>query len=74
MQLRLPWTLSFVREWWPRMSLLSVLRLRDYELRREGGTLRVELSTPLHIYRLVFTEFTQPTDCACDSNLELDLG
>ncbi len=28
-----PWTISLIREWWPYMSLRSVLRLRDYELR-----------------------------------------
>ena len=32
-----PWTLSFIREWRPYMSLPSVLRLRDYELRSAGG-------------------------------------
>src|SRR5258707_1309431 len=34
---KLPWTLSFVFEWWPHMSLQSVLRLRDYELRSNRG-------------------------------------
>lgn len=34
---KLPWTLSFVLEWWPHMSLQSVLRLRDYELRSTRG-------------------------------------
>ncbi len=37
---KLPWTLSFVREWWPHMSLRSVLRLRDYELRSTRGGAR----------------------------------
>lgn len=32
-----PWTISFIREWWPYMSLRSVLRLRDYELRSARG-------------------------------------
>ena len=35
--LKLPWTLSFVREWWPYMSFSSVLRLRNYELRNSRG-------------------------------------
>src|SRR5437762_12335863 len=34
---KLPWTVTFIREWWPNMSLLSVLRLRDYEIRNERG-------------------------------------
>src|SRR6267378_1399461 len=34
---KFPWTLSFVLEWWPNMSLRSVLRLRDYEIRNENG-------------------------------------
>jgi FkbM family methyltransferase len=34
---KFPWTLSFVREWWPNMNLRSVVRLRDYEIRYERG-------------------------------------
>jgi hypothetical protein len=34
---KLPWMLSFVCEWWPLMTLPSVLRLRDYELRSVRG-------------------------------------
>jgi hypothetical protein len=35
--LKLPWTLSFIREWWQYMSFSSVLRLRNYELRNSRG-------------------------------------
>jgi FkbM family methyltransferase len=47
------WTVSFVREWLPYMSLRSVLRLRDYELRSargeqvEGQTLELQMKTPV---------------------------
>src|SRR6202158_241907 len=34
---KLPWTLSFVLEWWPYLSLRSIIRLRDYEIRNERG-------------------------------------
>jgi FkbM family methyltransferase len=47
------WTVSFVREWLPYMSLRSVLRLRDYELRMargelvEGRTLELQMKSPV---------------------------
>jgi len=34
---KLPWTFSFVLEWWPYLSLRSIIRLRDYEIRNERG-------------------------------------
>jgi len=33
------WTLSFVRQWWPAMTLRSVFAFRDYKLRAEKGEL-----------------------------------
>src|SRR5437870_6519350 len=39
--LRTPWTVSFVLDWWPYLSLGSILRLRDYEIRYGKGNLRV---------------------------------
>jgi FkbM family methyltransferase len=54
MSFKLPWTLSFVREWWPHMSLRSVLRLRDYELRSNNGgaiadrLITLEMRYPVH--------------------------
>lgn len=50
---RQPWTLSFIREWRPYMSLRSVLRLRDYELRSargkqvEGQILELSMKSPV---------------------------
>ena len=47
------WTVSFVREWLPYMSLRSVLRLRDYELRSargeqvEGRSLELNMRLPV---------------------------
>jgi len=47
------WTVSFVREWLPYMSLRSVLRLRDYELRSargeqvEGRNLELRMKQPV---------------------------
>jgi FkbM family methyltransferase len=47
------WTVSFVREWLPYMSLRSVLRLRDYELRSarggqiEGQTIELRMKSPV---------------------------
>ena len=47
------WTVSFVREWLPYMSLRSVLRLRDYELRSargeqvEGRNLELQMKSPV---------------------------
>lgn len=47
------WTVSFVREWLPYMSLRSVLRLRDYELRSarggqvEGRNLELRMKLPV---------------------------
>ena len=47
------WTVSFVREWLPYMSLRSVLRLRDYELRSargeqvEGRNLELQMKQPV---------------------------
>lgn len=47
------WTVSFVREWLPYMSLRSVLRLRDYELRSargeqvEGRNLELRMKAPV---------------------------
>lgn len=35
---KLPWTLAFVLEWWPRMTFQSVLRLRDTLRRLETST------------------------------------
>jgi FkbM family methyltransferase len=49
----LPWNLAFMFEWLPRMSIQSVLRLRDYEVRSnrggalEGKTLGLTLRSPL---------------------------
>jgi FkbM family methyltransferase len=33
------WTLSFVRQWWPAMSLRSVFAFRNYTLRADKGNL-----------------------------------
>jgi FkbM family methyltransferase len=47
------WTISFIKEWLPYMSLRSVLRLRDYELRTakgaqvEGQTLELKMKSPV---------------------------
>ena len=35
--IRQPWTVSLIREWRPYMSMRSVMRLRDYELRSARG-------------------------------------
>ncbi len=48
-----PWTVSFVREWWSYMSLRSIMRLREYEVRNargeqiEGETLELQLKSPV---------------------------
>jgi len=48
-----PWTVSFIREWWPRMSLQSVLKLRDYELRsakaglHRGREVELRMKSPI---------------------------
>src|SRR5450432_311572 len=50
---KIPWTLSFIREWWPHMTLPSVLRLREYELRstkddaREDRVLSLKMRYPV---------------------------
>src|SRR5262249_19028390 len=47
------WTFTFLRKWWPVMSLGSVLRYRDYCLRQARGRLkpteklRLRLKTPV---------------------------
>lgn len=47
------WTLSFIRQWWPYMSLRSILRLRDYEFRSlrgkqvEGQILELSMKSPV---------------------------
>ncbi len=47
------WTVSFVREWLPYMSLRSVLRLRDYELRSARGELAEGRNLELRMKRPV---------------------
>lgn len=47
------WTVSFVREWLPYMSLRSVLRLRDYELRMARGELAEGRNLELRMKRPV---------------------
>jgi hypothetical protein len=29
------WSISFVNEWWPRMTLRSVMRFREYSIRSD---------------------------------------
>ena len=49
----MPWSISFVNEWWPRMTLRSVMRLREYSIRSEkeecpeGNLLRLDMRSPL---------------------------
>ncbi len=51
--LRQPWTVSLIREWRPYMSMRSVLRFRDYELRSakgrqvEGQLLELSMKSPV---------------------------
>jgi FkbM family methyltransferase len=49
LMLREPWTVSFVREWWPYMSLRSIVRLRDYELRSARGQQTIGKTLDLHM-------------------------
>ncbi len=50
---KLPWTVRFLSEWWPQMSLSSVLHLRDYEIRNtkggavEGAVLSLNMRSPV---------------------------
>lgn len=50
---KLPWSLRFLSEWWPRMSLPSVLHLRDFEIRNargdavDGGVLSLNMRSPV---------------------------
>jgi FkbM family methyltransferase len=37
---RLPWTAQFIHDWWPYLSLSSIARLRDQELRTSAGATR----------------------------------
>lgn len=47
------WRLSFIREWWPYMSLPSIVRLMKFELRNERSepiqdkTLRLQMKFPV---------------------------
>lgn len=47
------WSISFVNEWWPRMTLRSVMRFREYSIRRdkeechEGNLLKLVMRNPL---------------------------
>ena len=47
------WTLAFAREWWPYMSLRSLVRFRDYRLREgtgsliKGNKLRLRMRSPI---------------------------
>jgi FkbM family methyltransferase len=34
---RLPWSIAFAAEWYPHLTMRSILRLRDYELRKKRG-------------------------------------
>lgn len=46
--IKLPWTLSFILEWWPRMTLQSVLRLRRSETSEtRDGELTLDLRSPI---------------------------
>jgi len=45
------WTISFLREWAPRMSLASALRLRNYAIRERLGRLRPHHMLVLHMKR-----------------------
>lgn len=48
----MPWSLSFIGEWWPRMTLRSVMRLREYSIRSEkeecpeGKLLKLDMRSP----------------------------
>jgi FkbM family methyltransferase len=47
------WSISFVNEWWPRMTLRSVMRFREYSIRSdkeecpEGNLLKLVMRSPL---------------------------
>jgi FkbM family methyltransferase len=47
------WSISFINEWWPRMTLRSVLRFRDYSIRSnkeeslDGNLLKLVMRNPL---------------------------
>jgi FkbM family methyltransferase len=60
------WTVSFVREWWPHMTLRSVVRCRDYCLRlgqdegSEERTVLLNATSPIHadiVLREVFADW-----------------
>jgi FkbM family methyltransferase len=46
------WSISFVNEWWPRMTLRSVMRFREYSIRSdkeecpEGNLLKLDMRSP----------------------------
>lgn len=46
---RVPWTVSFLLEWWPKMTFTSVLRMRANELRpaSQGPTVKLKMKQPL---------------------------
>jgi FkbM family methyltransferase len=37
LQSKLPWSIAFISEWYPHLTMRSILRLRDFELRKKRG-------------------------------------
>lgn len=46
---RLPWTVSLLLEWWPRMTISSILRMRKNDIRPtgNGATVSLQMRSPI---------------------------